>query len=106
MSIQLTDEEVNLVRQWFNAVQDLKPAYLQAPDFKLAARVYEACGARLPSSITQHLVIAKAEHPRKGCGRKIHTPDPYSDGKCGFQYMPNESPQLCTECGGRFDLAE
>lgn len=29
-----------------------------------------------------------------GCGRKIHTPDPYSDGKCGFQYRPNEARQL------------
>ncbi len=48
----------------------------------------------------------KLKSQQKGCGRKIHTPDPYSNGKCGFQYMPNESPQLCKECGGPFELAE
>lgn len=45
------------------------------------------------------------ETNRKGCGRKIHTPDPYNKEEvCGFQYMPNESIQLCTECGGSFRL--
>lgn len=115
MSIQLTEEEANLVRQWFNAVQDINPAYLKEPDFKLAAKVYEACNARLPQSITQHLVVAEQrkyqphrswyKDGRKGCGRKIKSDHPMVD-KCGFQYMPHEEPCMCKECGGTFDLAE
>ena len=63
-------------------------------------------GQTAPALCTECGGEYKLAAQRKGCGRKIHTPDPYSNGKCGFQYMPNELPQLCTECGGRFELAE
>ncbi len=35
----LSPEDVNLVRQWFNAVQDLNPGYLEQADFQLAQRI-------------------------------------------------------------------
>lgn len=49
--IGFTKEELDLVRQWFDAVQDLNPAYLEKADYVLAKRVYEALGHRVPSSI-------------------------------------------------------
>lgn len=52
---QLTTEELNLARQWFNAVQDLNPGYLDQADYSLAAKIHEALGVRVPNSISTHL---------------------------------------------------
>jgi hypothetical protein len=35
-------EELNLFRQWFNAVEDLSPAYLEKSDCDLYRKVMEA----------------------------------------------------------------
>lgn len=50
-NMELTMEEANLVRQWFNAVQDLNPHYLMLPDYELARKIYDRLGIRVPSSI-------------------------------------------------------
>lgn len=39
--LQLTAQELNLVRQWFNAVEDVAPEYLTDADFELGQRVIE-----------------------------------------------------------------
>lgn len=38
----LTTDELNLLRQWYNAVCDLAPEYLEAPDHVLGKRITAA----------------------------------------------------------------
>jgi|GEM_PF-5011892 len=40
--MKLSTDEINLVRQWFNAVQDLNPKYMQKADYKLYLKVLDA----------------------------------------------------------------
>ncbi len=47
----MSPADLNLLRQWFNAVLDLNPAYLQPADYALAARIHEAMGLRVPASV-------------------------------------------------------
>lgn len=49
----LTDEQIDLCRQWFNAVQDLSPEYLTPADYALARRLYAERGMRVPKSIME-----------------------------------------------------
>lgn len=49
----LTNEETHLLRQWFNAVQDLNPAYLEAQDYVLAEKIIKSLGLRVPISISE-----------------------------------------------------
>lgn len=50
--MEISESELQLVRQWFDAVQDLHPQYLERPDYFLARRVYEALSMRVPSTIS------------------------------------------------------
>lgn len=52
-TVELTIEEIELTRQWFDAVQDMNPKYLETPDYVLAKRLYEIKGMRVPNSITE-----------------------------------------------------
>ena len=47
----LTNAETHLLRQWFNAVQDLNPRYLEAQDYVLAEKIIKSLGLRVPNSI-------------------------------------------------------
>lgn len=49
--MDLTTPDLNLMRQWFDAVQDVSPEYLEAKDFALARRLYERLGIRVPNSM-------------------------------------------------------
>ena len=42
--MELNRYELNLIRQWFNAVQDLSPEYLEQKDDKLAEKIHLALG--------------------------------------------------------------
>lgn len=44
----LSADDLNLIRQWFDWVQDVLPLYLEAEDYLLAARIYEALDYRGP----------------------------------------------------------
>lgn len=48
----LSRDELHLIRQWFDAVQDCNPGYLERPDYLLARRVYEALDMRVPHSVS------------------------------------------------------
>ena len=50
-TVSRNDETLNVFRQWFDSVQDTNPSYLKAKDFRLAKKVYETLGMRVPSSI-------------------------------------------------------
>ncbi|HGE8241194.1 hypothetical protein LZT27_14645 [Aeromonas veronii] len=49
--MQLDPAELDTVRQWFDSVHDVTPAYLQQRDYELAKRIYERLGWRVPESI-------------------------------------------------------
>jgi predicted alternative tryptophan synthase beta-subunit len=40
--MKLTKDEINLLRQWYNAVQDLAPEYLEPKDHELASKILVA----------------------------------------------------------------
>lgn len=42
----LLPSELNLVRQWFNCIEDVNPAFLEARDKRLAARIAAYLSAR------------------------------------------------------------
>jgi hypothetical protein len=44
--MNLTNEELDLARQWFDAVQDMNPAYLEQKDRDLAQKIYAQLGMR------------------------------------------------------------
>lgn len=45
-TMQLTEEELNLIRQWFNAVEDLNPKYLEKADKDLIEKIRVFLGVR------------------------------------------------------------
>jgi len=49
--MEVTKDELNLIRQWFDAVQDALPKYLMQDDYRLAIRIYEDLVQRVPHSI-------------------------------------------------------
>ena len=42
--MKLTDEELNRVRQWFNAMEDMAPGYVEEADRALYRKVIESLG--------------------------------------------------------------
>jgi len=46
-----TDAKLDIYRQWFDAVQDLSPEYLEPLDYQLAKQLYKELGRRVPKSI-------------------------------------------------------
>ena len=49
-------EEYNLIRKWFEIVQDRTTAgYLTKEDYQLAAKIYENCGWAIPESIAKNV---------------------------------------------------
>ena len=48
-------EQTNILRQWFDSLQDTNPEYLKQEDYELAAKLYKFCDMRIPESILQHL---------------------------------------------------
>lgn len=41
--MNLTMEELNLIREWFNVVEDVSPKYLEQRDKDLGRRIEEFC---------------------------------------------------------------
>ena len=42
-------DEIDLLRQWFNALEDVTPEFLEPADYTLAQRIALHLGTRLPS---------------------------------------------------------
>jgi hypothetical protein len=51
----LCAKELERVRQWFNAVQDLNESYLEQEDFILAKKIYEQLAMRVSNSIMDRI---------------------------------------------------
>lgn len=52
--LALRREDLNMVRQWFDAMQDMAPESLARADYRLARIVYEALEMRVPRSISDN----------------------------------------------------
>lgn len=61
--MELTRDELDLCRQWFNSVFDVNPQYLGAPDFQLAAKLHGALGLRLANSVRDRLPVPEGAEP-------------------------------------------
>jgi hypothetical protein len=53
------DEDVELLRQWFDVIEDINPQFLGRRDFELAKQLYQHLGRRVSSSIERGI----AEQP-------------------------------------------
>lgn len=51
--MKITDDELDLVRQWFDAVQDFSRSFMGPLDYSLALKIYQRLGIRVPSSILE-----------------------------------------------------
>ncbi len=41
--LNLSNQEINLIRQWYNAVRDTSPEFLEEEDAKLMAKILKDC---------------------------------------------------------------
>lgn len=55
----LSRENLNLIRQWFNAVMDANPAYLMRDDYQIAIRICEATGNPTCERMRERTTIAQ-----------------------------------------------
>uniref|UniRef100_A0AB39C9S2 SH2 domain-containing protein n=1 Tax=Aliivibrio phage vB_Alvi_H905 TaxID=3234039 RepID=A0AB39C9S2_9VIRU len=77
-SNQLSDEQLQLIRQWFDAVQDLNPSVLKKEDYILAKSIYESLGLRVPNSINDVTVaICSSKKELNNCSFKPEQPGVY-----------------------------
>jgi hypothetical protein len=49
--MELTEDELNLTREWFDSVQDLNPDYLEQKDYRLQVKVLRALDRRVPHDV-------------------------------------------------------
>ena len=59
--MQLSTNEINLVRQWFNSIQDVNPNYLQKADNELYLKVLAEYN-RPPNTQLKLGACANADH--------------------------------------------
>ncbi len=62
-------EEINLTRQWFDAVKDLSSSYLTVKDYRLAKKIYKKLNMRVPFSIQEQIPQPPKQSTKKrgGC---------------------------------------
>ncbi|MFN1515295.1 hypothetical protein [Vibrio owensii] len=49
----LSKKELDLIRQWFNSIQDVNPQFLAQDDYLLAKKIYEQLNVKVPNSIME-----------------------------------------------------
>lgn len=49
--MELSKQELHLIREWFDALEDTRPDYIDTADYALAKRIYEAAGMRVPGHV-------------------------------------------------------
>lgn len=59
--ITIDKAEADLIVQWFNAVQDLNPDYLEQPDFVIIARLSALSGRRISNEIKRRAGIDRLQ---------------------------------------------
>lgn len=63
--LDFTKEELVLIAQWFGSVQDVNTIFLEEDDYKLASKLYQALGWRVPHSISENTGDAKSLNTQK-----------------------------------------
>lgn len=51
--LSFTKADTNLMREWFDAVLDLNPDYLEEKDFRLAKKLYSESELRTPNEVLE-----------------------------------------------------
>jgi hypothetical protein len=52
-AVPLTDDELDVCRQWFNSIKDTNGGYLTGHDYALAEKLHMHLGLRVPDSVKQ-----------------------------------------------------
>lgn len=53
--MNLTDDEVRIIKEWFCVVNSMYPTYFSESDYKLASKIYERLHLTVPSAIIENL---------------------------------------------------
>jgi hypothetical protein len=61
--VPLTDDELDVCRQWFNSVKDTNKNYLTGHDYALAEKLHMHLGLRVPYSVKHAIPPAPAPVP-------------------------------------------
>jgi hypothetical protein len=71
--LELTPDEANLIREWFNSVQDLNHKFLGGADYSLAKRIHEYMGMQVSKSIERGIEDASCNAECSGdCWKHMH----------------------------------
>jgi len=54
--MNLTKDDAEIVRQWFDALEDTRPDYIETKDYALAKRLYEFLEMRVPGPVDRGAV--------------------------------------------------
>lgn len=57
--MQLDKHDLNIIRQWFDSVQDINPQYLTPADYVLARKIYQVLDWRVPNSISDNIKLSE-----------------------------------------------
>ncbi|MEQ8685489.1 MAG: hypothetical protein RIE86_09355 [Imperialibacter sp.] len=53
-SLEFSEDDIHLIRQWFDVVQDIHPNYLEQADYLLAKKIYQSIDMRVTNSIERN----------------------------------------------------
>jgi len=62
-AVPLTDDELDVCRQWFNSIKDTNGGYLTGHDYALAEKLHMHLGLRVPDSVKQAATAAQPATP-------------------------------------------
>jgi hypothetical protein len=62
----LKNSDLNICRQWFDSVHDVNPVYLTLEDFKIAEKLYQRTGIRVPESIKKITAVKPLVEQEQG----------------------------------------
>ncbi len=112
--MKLDPIELELIRQWFNAVKDLNPDYLRRADYSLYRRILNKLGMRVSKNDAYHPDEKKGPIPEPGdhsvginekiptCGDATPaTPCNDCDGNLCLSCRQPPKPPTCGECSHR-----
>lgn len=51
MLVELSHDEINRIRQWYNAADDCAPEYLEQADLDIVVRLVRLAGANWPGAV-------------------------------------------------------
>ena len=51
--MELAEDELSLIREWFDSVQELSPDYLEEKDYRLQVKVLRALNRRVPHDVLE-----------------------------------------------------